>query len=191
MLRECRFPGVVAVSKLQLRPMAAESDLETLVTDAMVGRKGIWGSETVSPVIAESDIRRWAIAVYWPEEPPPIFWDSGYAATTRWGTIIAPPDFNPFAWPVQRARSSSRRSAASEPSPSRSSRGRRGMNGGQTDSYGVPMRSGDVIRARTRLRDWEERDTRLGQTLFTYTETEWRNPAEELVKRRVATGIRY
>lgn len=65
------------------------------------------------------------------------------------------------------------------------------MNGGQTDSYGVPMRPGDIIHARTRLRDWEERDTRLGHTLFTYTETEWRNRADELVKRRVATGIRY
>ena len=66
-----------------------------------------------------------------------------------------------------------------------------GMNGGQVETYGVPMRPGDVIRARNRLRDWEERKTRLGQTLFTYSETEWHNQNGELVKRRVSTGIRY
>ena len=65
------------------------------------------------------------------------------------------------------------------------------MNGGQVETYGVPMRPGDVIMARNRLRDWDERDTRLGQTLFTYSETEWRNQADELVKLRVSTGIRY
>ncbi len=31
------------------------------------------------------------------------------------------------------------------------------MTGGQTDTYGVPMRAGDVIAARIRLVDWEER----------------------------------
>ena len=65
------------------------------------------------------------------------------------------------------------------------------MNGGQVDTYGVPMRPGDVITARNRLRDWDERETRLGLTLFTFTETEWRNQDDELVKLRVATAIRY
>ena len=67
----------------------------------------------------------------------------------------------------------------------------RGMNGGQVDTYGVPMRPGDVITARNRLRDWEERQTRLGHTLFTYSELEWRNQHDELIKRRVSTAIRY
>jgi hypothetical protein len=65
------------------------------------------------------------------------------------------------------------------------------MNGGQTDTYGVPMRPGDVITSRSRLRDWEERTTRLGQTLFSFSETEWHNQEGELVKRRVSTSIRY
>ena len=34
----------------------------------------------------------------------------------------------------------------------RPARGRRGMNGGQVDTYGVPMRPGDVITARNRAR---------------------------------------
>ena len=65
------------------------------------------------------------------------------------------------------------------------------MNGGQVETYGVPIRPGDEITTRTRLRDWEERETRLGWTLFTYTETEWRNQNDEIVKLRVSTGIRY
>jgi hypothetical protein len=73
----------------------------------------------------------------------------------------------------------------------RSSQGRRGMNGGQVDTYGEPMRPGDVITSRSRLRDWDERETRLGLTLFSFSETEWRNQDDALVKVRVATAIRY
>ncbi len=75
--------------------------------------------------------------------------------------------------------------------PREGGKGRRGMNGGQTDTYFVPMRPGDVIRARTRLRDWNERPTRLGLTLFIYTETEWWNQDNQLVKRHIQNFIRY
>ena len=123
--------------------MTTESESETLVTQEMLDRKGVWGREHVSPPISESDIRKWAIAVHWPKTPPPIFWDAEYAAGTRWGGIIAPPDFNPFAWPVTVERPA--RSEAAETNTPRSGKGRRGMNGGQVDTYGVPMRPGDVI----------------------------------------------
>ena len=43
-----------------------------LVTPDMRERRGVWGEERTSPPVAESDIRRWAIAVYWPETPPRI-----------------------------------------------------------------------------------------------------------------------
>lgn len=169
--------------------MTIEPEGETLVTEDMVERKGVWGKQRTSPPIGESDIRRWAIAVYWPEPPPPIFWDADYARTTRWGGIIAPPDFNPFAWPVTAERPT--RQAEDATGTPRPERGRRGMNGGQVDTYGVPMRPGDVVTSRSRLRDWDERETRLGLTLFSYSETEWHNQRDELVKRRVSTAIRY
>jgi hypothetical protein len=165
--------------------VSTESEPTTLVTQDMIDRQGVWGSEHLSPPVSESDIRKWAIAVYWPEQPPRIFWDVDYARATRWAGIVAPPDFNPFAWPIQPERPAG---VSNRPRPSR---GLRGMNGGQVDTYGVPMRPGDVITARNRLRDWDERDTRLGQTLFTFSETEWRNQTGELVKLRVSTGIRY
>lgn len=166
---------------------------ETLVTPDMIDRKGVWGGHRTSPPISESDIRKWAIATYWPEKPPPIYWDAEYARTTRHEGIIAPPDFNPFAWPVERPRPG----GAAIPAAARGARDGKprprltGMNGGQTDTYGVPMRPGDRIESRTRLVDWNEREGRLGLTLYTYTETEWTNQRGELVRRRIQTGIRY
>src|SRR5262245_25672282 len=53
-----------------------------------------------SPVIEVADIRKWAIAVHWPETPPRLFWDEPYAEKTRFGGIVAPENFNPFAWNI-------------------------------------------------------------------------------------------
>ncbi len=158
----------------------------TLVTQEMLDRKGVWVEGATSPPIAESDIRKWVIATYWPEKPPRHYWDAEYAKTTAWGGIIAPPDFNPFAWPIDRPPVPASRQSATAAGP-----GQRGMNGGQVDTFGVPMRPGDVITARSRLRDWEERQTRLGWTIFSFQEVEWRNQRGEIVKTRVSTGIRF
>jgi hypothetical protein len=162
--------------------MTTDEQVQTLVTPEMEASKGVWGEERVSPPIAESDIRKWAIASYWPERPPQLFWDEAYAKSTRFGGIVAPQDFNPFAWPIERPA----RVEGGSRQP-----GQRGMNGGQVETYGVPMRPGDVITARTRLKDWNERTTSLGLTLFSRTEIEWRNQNGELVKTRISTGIRY
>ena len=165
--------------------MTSEPKLETLVTKEMQERRGVWGESRVSPPIALSDIRKWAIAVYWPEKPPRLYWDEQYAKTTRWGGIIAPQEFNPFAWPVE--REVERAGAAQRDTGP----GTRIMNGGQVETFGVPMRPGDVITARSRLKEWDERQTRLGLTIFSYTELEWRNQRNELVKTRISTSIRY
>ena len=159
--------------------------VETLVSPAMHESKGVWSREFVSFPIALSDIRKWAIAVYWPETPPRLFWDEEYAGTTRWGGIIAPQDFNPFAWPIKTEMPLERLAPRSH------GKGSRGMNGGQIDTYFEVMRPGDVIRARHRLRDWNEATTRFGLTLFMYTETEWWNQHDKLVKRHVQIFIRY
>src|SRR5690606_7174852 len=132
----------------------------------MRDRQGVWEQEDTSFPISESDIRKWAIAVYWPEKPPRHYWDAEAAAARSSNGIVAPPDFNPFAWPPEREVPAERRSATA------AGPGSRRMNGGQVDTFGVPMRPGDVIRTRTRLTHWEERETRLGHTLFLYEETE-------------------
>jgi hypothetical protein len=160
--------------------------VDTLVTDDMVASKGVWSQPRRSPPIAASDIRRWAIATYWPQTPPRIYWDEEFARGTSHGGIVAPPDFNPFAWPAQRPAA---RAAGAATGPG----GRRltGLNGGQTDTYGVPMRPGDVITARSRLRDWQERQGRFGLMLYAFSELEWRNQDDQFVRLRVSTSIRY
>ena len=169
----------------------SETSQDTLVSQDMIDRKGIWGAEQTSPPISTSDVRKWAIATYWPEQPPAIYWDEEYAQSTIHKGIIAPADFNPFAWPVQRARTARAPGGGGGGVSLSGRRATSGMNGGQTDTYGVPMRPGDVIRSRSRLQDWNERQGRLGLTLYTFTEIEWTNQNDELVRRRISTGIRY
>ena len=161
---------------------------ETLVTEEMIAAEGVWGEETTSHPVTESDIRKWAIATYWPDKPPPLYWDEEYARGTKWGGIIAPRDFNPFAWPVDRPPGPPSAGARPGQTPEK---GENVLNGGQADTWHAPIPPGDVMTTLTRLSHWEERTGRLGLTLFTYTEIEWRNQDGELVRRRISTGIRY
>jgi hypothetical protein len=158
--------------------------VDTLISPALQEAKGKWTEPRISPPVSLSDIRKWAIATYWPEVPPPLYWDEDYAAGTRWGGIVAPLDFNPFAWPVKRVR---------PPAAAPPAEGMRltGINGGQTDTYGEPIRPGDVISTRQRLADFNERRGRFGLMLYTYHEVEWINQKSEFIRRRIAIGIRY
>lgn len=163
------------------------AEVESLVTESMRERQGIWAKGAQSYPVSESDIRRWAIAVYWPETPPKLYWDAEYAATTRWGGIVAPQEFNPFAWPPDRPRR-----ASAGPVPGQApKKGENILNGGQTDTFFAAMRAGDIITSRSRLSHWEEKDGRHGLTIFEYNETEWHNQHDELVKRRISIGVRY
>src|SRR2546423_1802937 len=117
-------------------------------------------SRQVSFPVSESDIRRWAIAVYYPADPPQQFWDQGYAKNTQYGGIVAPEDFNPFAGrageegelPVNIAPSETGRGKimlGAPPPPLKFQ-----LRGGNEIDYGVPMRPGDVITSVTRLADY-------------------------------------
>lgn len=160
----------------------------TYVTSEMREAQGIWGAERTSYPITTTDIRRWSMATYYPEKPPRVYWDEEYAKTTQWKGIIAPPDFNPFAWSLEPSVGPYRPGLAGRKPDGKPMTG---MNGGQTDTYGVPMRPGDVITTRTRLLDWHEREGRLGHTLYVRNEIEWKNQNDELVKTRISIGIRY
>ena len=102
--------------------------------------------------ITDSDIRRSAIVVYYPEPAPRLFWDAGYAAGTAHGGIVAPEEFNPFAWMTQPETDqpetprvpagfvSPEETLGIEPPAAPSL-----INGGTEVDYGVRMRPGDVI----------------------------------------------
>jgi MaoC dehydratase-like protein len=161
------------------------TETSMLVTPELEALKDVWTDHKTSFPISESDIRRWAIAAYYPEPPPRLFWDAEYAASTRWGGIVAPEDFNPFAWPIP----------TGDETDAASSIVRVGsgavMNGGQADVFGVRMRPGDLITSRRRLAKFEERQTKSALMLFSYYETEWRNQHDEVVKTRTGTVIQF
>ena len=73
----------------------------THITPQMRDIVGLELRRATSFPITDSDIRRWAIAVYYPEPAPRLFWDAEYAAGTSHGGIVAPEEFNPFAWMTQ------------------------------------------------------------------------------------------
>ncbi|MGD9798499.1 MAG: MaoC family dehydratase N-terminal domain-containing protein [Acidimicrobiia bacterium] len=177
----------------------------TYISDEMRALVGRETGRQTAPPIDRSDIRRWAMAVYHPETPPRLFWDEAYAATTVHGGIVAPEEFNPFAWLIADPEAdggASRR--GSEPSPEGYVGGpespfgvapppvRFQLNGGIEVEYsGVRMRPGDVITSTGSIADFHEREGRLGLMLFSVTESHWHNQRGELVKISRGTLIRY
>jgi hypothetical protein len=125
---------------------------------------------------------RWALAVYWPEEPPASFLGPG--------PLVAPEEFNPFAWAVAKSVVNPARVPAGQNDPDATAKalGIPGpglpfqLNGGLEAEYGAPIRTGDVITSVLRLVEYREREGSLGRMLFTVTEDEWANQDGELVK---------
>jgi hypothetical protein len=178
-------------------------DVPELISDEMRGILGVPFETTTSFPIDPSDIRRWAIAVYYPEAPPPLYWDDEYAKTTPWGGIVAPEEFNPFAWMSRPSSTEDERAIDVDPGLVRAGASEHrlgvvppslltGLNGGmEVDYTEVPMRPGDVITSTSAIVDYKEREGRLGHMLFTTTENTWRNQRGELVKTVRMTLIRY
>jgi hypothetical protein len=170
-----------------------ESNISAPMRDAVGSQLG----RMVSFPVAESDIRRWAIAVYYPRTPPRQFWDADYAKSTRDGGIVAPEDFNPFAWMAAESESVQAEGGGNNtdrielalgiPGPGLKNQ----LNGGMEAEYGVRIRPGDVITSVTRLASYAERTGRLGLMLFTVTEDTWTNGDGDLVKKSRMNFIRY
>jgi hypothetical protein len=170
---------------------------DTYISDQMLAAVGSELERRVSYPIAASDIRRWAIAVYYPEEPPRLFWDEEYAARTRHGGIVAPEDFNPFAWMSAEPAGVPPRRGGHDPNITEKRLGvpspglKFQLNGGMICEYGVRMYPGDVITSVNRLGGYHERDGRLGRMLFTVMSSTWTNQDGDVVKTLDNTLIRY
>ena len=174
----------------------APADPRSLLTDEMRAAVGRDFRRRVSYPIAASDIRKWAIAIYHPEPAPRLFWDEEYAAATAHGGLVAPEDFNPFAWMAAEPRYDSEvRSDSPYPEPelglplppARANI----ISGMEVDYTAVRMRPGDVITATAALKEYREREGRLGLMLFTTTEERWANQHDELVRTARVVLIRY
>lgn len=145
--------------------------------------------ETSDPVTAwpvtTSDIRRWAMATHWPESPPSALVDEQVAADGPWEGMVAPRDFDPFAWlPARQWGGPWLRPMGTEV-------GHRILNGGQRNRYFAPIRPDDVITGVNRLADVVERETKMGPTAVFSTEQRWTNQNGELVRLGTMTSLYF
>jgi len=136
--------------------------------------------------VGANDIRRWAIATWYPDPAPAEWLDEAVAARGPWGGLVAPRDFNPFAWTRCAPPDTYpwMRGMGSEP-------GRRGLIGGQRNRYFAPIRPGDVVTSLVRLVDAYEKAGRLGTMMFLVDEARWTNQRGELVRIGQRTTIYY
>ncbi len=169
---------------------------ETLISPEMaaaVGREYEWStSYPIDPV----SIRNWAITMYFPEKPPRMYWDEAYAKTTRWGGLVAPEEFNPFAW-MRADPPGNMGPEASRPWPEINlgipcPEFKANIFAGLVVTHtGVRMRPGDVIKSAVNLAGYHEKQGRLGLMLFTTREDRWTNQKGELVRVSRSDLIRY
>ena len=169
-----------------------DTETDTNISPEMAAAAGTEISRRISFPVTDSDIRRWALAVYWPEEPPPQYLRGD-------DPLTAPQEFNPFAWAAAEVTTHPDGAGATgnDPDGTEKQIGLAGpglnfiLNGGMEAEYGAPIRSGDVITAVNRLASYSERRGRLGLMLFTVMEDTWTNQDGALVKRGRNTSIRY
>ncbi|UGQ11129.1 MaoC family dehydratase N-terminal domain-containing protein [Yinghuangia sp. ASG 101] len=163
-----------------------------LISAEMAAAVGSVVDWKVSYPVAASDIRRWAIAVHYPDPPPRRF-----CAETTPGGITAPEEFNPFAWMAAAQREpvvapELRDTDRMEKAIGIAGPGLRNqVNGGTEVTYGVPIRPGDVIRSETRLVSYAEKTGRMGPMLVSVTESVWTNQDGERVQVERQTALRY
>jgi hypothetical protein len=170
------------------------------ISEAMKAAVGTVTGRTTSFPITDSDIRRWALAIYWPGKPPALFIDREVAAQSIYGGLVAPEDLNPFGWIVANHESFTPSTAELEknnPDNPEIALGIAGpglkfqLNGGLSVQYGVRMREGDVITSESSVGEYSERKGRLGLMLFSRSISTWTNQNGELVKSTANTLIRY
>ena len=157
----------------------------TFLTQETIDKIGRVLPAVAAPPVGANDIARWAIATSWPEPPPARYLDADVAATGPWGGIVAPRDFDPFAWMRSRPWAGDWLwGMGTEP-------GQRILNGGQHNRYAEPIRPGDVISVTRRFVDVIERDTKRGPMVFFTSEFRWENQDGALVRLGEQTSIYY
>jgi acyl dehydratase len=147
-----------------------------------------WIGRPLEPIVSlpvgANDIRRWAIATYYPDPVPDEYYREDVARCGPWGGLVATRDFNPFAWNIARRPDEYpwMRPMGDEP-------GFRGLNGGQDAQYFAPVRPGDTIASEITLVDAHEKEGRGGLMLFLVDQARWTNQRDELVRISRRTSI--
>ncbi len=148
--------------------------------------KVLIGKETVRYYhVTEKDIRRFSQAI---DDPNPLYVDEGYAKSTRYGTIIAPPLFcQAFAYddtPVNQLREDGIPKELEVPLPTK-----RALGGGSSFEIGEPVRVGDTIKVRKKITDIYKKTGKSGVLYFVVVDNLWTNQYGQLVSHEIATYI--
>jgi hypothetical protein len=174
--------------------------VKTLITDEMRGIVGVVMEEETSFPIAASDIRRWALAVYYPEIPPAEFWDEDDPVTLARGGIVAPDEFNPLAWMAKDPKAGRHPALGATPKVGAFEVAlgvdppefRAVLQGEIRARYGeAQMRPGDVIHSATSITEYFERQGRMGLQLYTTLSEELTNQTGAWVKTVDTVFVRY
>ncbi len=144
--------------------------------------------------VEKGSIKRFADAV---GETNPLYWDEEYAAKSRYGSIIAPPGF--FGWPVKlpRGMTFQRPTDISDPPGAtdamRVALAKAGyanvLDGGIEYEFFLPVHAGDVLSAKSIIKDIREREGKTGKMAFIVIETAYHNKKNELAAIARATAI--
>ena len=180
-------PGTATVVRFEGTPrMPAEppatqpsgnAAVGTFLTTDTIDKIGRTLPPVAAPPVGANDIARWSIATHYPERPP--------TGESPWGGVVAPRDFDPFAWMPDRPWAGDWLwGMGAEP-------GTRVLNGGQHNRYFAPIRPGDVISVTRRFVDVIERETKGGPKVFFTSEFVWRNQTDDLVRIAEQTTIYY
>jgi acyl dehydratase len=143
-----------------------------VITDAARALVGI----ELEPMTIEIDktlLKRFAVAVTWPNPPNPLYHDEQYAANTPYGGIIAAPTLSggfPWLGPI-----------LEKVNPSMS-KYRVGLNGGNEYEFFEPIRDGDTLTARPKLSSLSEKQRDDGGVMLVLDlEAEFHNQRGEKV----------
>ena len=143
-----------------------------VITDAARALVGV----ELEPVTIEIDktlLKRFAIAVTWPNPPNPLYHDDEYGSKTEYGSIIAAPTLcGGFPWlgPI-----------LEKVNPSMG-KYRVGLNGGNEYEFFEPIRAGDVLTARPKLSKLSEKPRGGGGVMLVLDlEAQFRNQRGEKV----------
>ncbi|MCX6003943.1 MAG: MaoC family dehydratase N-terminal domain-containing protein [Chloroflexi bacterium] len=138
--------------------------------------------------IEKGAIRRFADAV---GDPNPLYRDEEYARNSRYGSVIAPPGF--FGWPVEQDRDSA--IIIDIPPELVTVLGQAGypfssvVDGGIEYEFFLPIRAGDVLTAKTTVRNIRERAGSTGSIVLIILETTYLNQNSNLVTTAQVTAI--
>jgi acyl dehydratase len=149
---------------------------------------------TVACEVEKGSIKRFADAV---GETNPLYWDEEYAAKSKYGSIIAPPGF--FGWPIKLPRGMTFQRPTDISDPPEATEGMRAalakagywrvVDGGIDYEFFLPVHAGDVLSAKSIIKEVREREGKTGKMAFVIIETSYYNQKNELVAKADATAI--